>query len=192
MALFIIQDCKAEYSKNLLPINSSYNGTNTWLITGGSAAENSSEIVYSGQKSLKITAPHSFNTIICSTATDIYSAFKTGKYVFGFRVYENSITTLANNFAVKVNFFKNNVFYKSEKYNTYEQNFLGQLDYKQNTWNTFSTILDMQINDILTWSFELDNEITQPKTSYFYFDGLKLEYDDRKLNGQPTYYTEPV
>ena len=190
MGLFLIQNCKPEYSKNLLPIDSAYNGTNTWVITGGIAAENSNENVYSGQKSLKITTPHSFNTKICSTATDLYSAFKTGKYIFGFRVYENSIVT--NNFTIKINFFKNNVFYKSENFNTYEQNFLGQLDYKKNTWNTFSTILDLQINEILTWSFELYNEVTQPKTSYFYFDGLKLEFDDRKLNGQPTYYTEPV
>lgn len=189
MALLITQNCKPEYSKNLLSIDSSYNEKNTWLVTDGLIADNSTEIIYSGLKSLKITAPHSANTKICSTKTDLYSAFKTGKYIFGFRVLEE--TLFSNNFTIKINFFKNNVFYKTESYNTYEQNFLGELDFKKKVWNTFSAILNLQINDILTWNYQLENEIIQPKTSYFYIDGLKLEFDDRKLNGQPTYYTEP-
>lgn len=189
--LFLIQDCKAEYSKNLAPIESGYNGTNTFVVSSGGTAQNSIENVYSGAKSLRISVPHSNNNITVSTITDVYTAFKTGIYVFAFRVLENSLTQFANNFIININFYKNNVFYKTLKYNTYEANFLNLLEYQQKVWNTFSGSLDLAQNDVLTWSYEFDAEVTQAKTSIFYIDGVKIEYDDRKLNGQPTYYTEP-
>ena len=94
----LIKNCKAEYSKNLLSTSSSYVTTNAWIVTGGIVAINSNEIVYSGAKSLKLDVKHSSNTKSASSPTDVFTALKNGKYVFGFRIYEDSLLSFSNNF----------------------------------------------------------------------------------------------
>lgn len=187
--LILFTSCKAEYSKNLLSIDSGYNATNTWVVSNGTSAINSDETSYAGIKSLKVSVPHNLNKII-STVTDTFSCLINGNYVFSFRLYEKVNPQFANNFNIKINFFKNNIFYKTCFYNIYGDNFLqNKPDLAK--WNTFATILELNNQDVLTWNYEFEPIVPQNATSVLFIDGLKLEFDDRKLNGQPTFYTEP-
>lgn len=190
--LFLIQDCKAEYSKNLLPVDSAYNGTNTWVVSAGATAINSTDENYAGTKSLKITINDNLSTIQVYTVTDSFTASKSGKYNFAFRLFEKSITNRPSGISGRIKLYRNGVFFKNLEFNTVDENIFIGIIFKRFSWETFCCKIDLVATTVLSWVYEFDATGDENMQNIFYIDGVKIEYDDRKLNGQPTYYTEPV
>ena len=190
--LFLIQDCKAEYSKNLLPVDSAYNGTNTWVVSAGATAINSTDENYAGTKSLKITINDNLSTIQVYTVTDSFTASKSGKYNFAFRLFEKSIINRPSGISGRIKLYRNGVFFKNLEFNTVDENIFIGIIFKRFSWETFCCQIDLVATTVLSWVYEFDATGDENMQNIFYIDGVKIEYDDRKLNGQPTYYTEPV
>lgn len=178
----IISKETARYSDNILNKNSCFDYPLSWNVVSGGingTASNSTVEKYKGTRSIEIsftgTDPFIFNTgddRLQITAT------KTGYHLLSWRFYKPNVA-LSCNFNVRV--YVNRVLYG---YNNFAQTVFTDNGYVDNMWTCYGQYINLNSGDDVDFEFEAEGDVIGAK---LYFDGLKLEYNDRIVGIASTY-----
>ena len=184
-----IQQCRAEYSENILPITALISDTSDISFTGDGTVTVSNDYQFSDNKSLKLEMPIS-PTITRSTNFNLgsdleYTAKYTGNYIFSFRMLNVTNASNPTGLELKVNLFVNSLLIDS---------FLIIKDqnlYENEKFYTFSQSFNLTSYDVVNFTFEtVIGAVTPNPILKLHFSGFKLELDDRFL-GIPSIYSKP-
>jgi hypothetical protein len=183
----LINNERAVYSENILPYFATFNDPFTINIVSGGAnavVEQSTSTKYKGQRGIKITHLSTGTCIFSAQSNELETSIgKDGNYVvsarflvptddddsettFSLLVYVNGLLIPATDFIITINDTAGTEFGK---------------------WNTFSQTLPLENGDVVDFQFKTTSDKIG---SELYFDGLKLELNDRNLTA-PSIYTEP-
>lgn len=189
--LIQIDNLIADYSENLLPSPAVFDENTDIFYSGSGTVSLASNVSYDGAKSVNLfcnTDAFVVSTVLFNFNNDIKKVVtKTGNYIFSLKLYNGTVSTNSLNVTVKVNLYVNTVFVDSFT-NTFDTG-----TFSRNSWTTFAQSFALNANDEVNFTFEFDAP-TSPEPNpnvNLYFDGLKLEHDDRSL-GIPTIYSLPV
>jgi hypothetical protein len=185
-----IQQCRPEYSENLLPITALISDSSDISFTGDGAVSISEDYQFSDNKSLKLEMPLSPINVrqnIFDLGSDLQKQVKySGNYIFSFRYLNETNPYLLVLLNIKVNVFVNSILahtFEIEK---------GQNDYDDFKFYTLGQSFNLSANDVVNFTFEVySEEVAPPPTLKLYFSGFKLELDDRFL-GIPSIYGKPL
>ena len=177
-----IQQCRAEYSENLLPIMED----RTLIITSGmanGAVNYNTNFHFDEGSSIKMDITSSvLNKFINFNLSDYsVTAPKTANYIFSYRLKKVNPTDSID-FAVEI--FVNGILSTET---TYDNNLAVNGDWTNLHWNTFAQSISLNAGDVLTFRFIMNTDLL---ITSLYLDGLKLELDDRFL-GIPSIYSKP-
>jgi len=177
-----IQQCRAEYSENLLPIMED----RTLIITSGmanGAVNYNTNFHFDEGSSIKMDITSSgLNKFINFNLSDYsVTAPKTANYIFSYRLKKVNPTDSID-FAVEI--FVNGILSTDT---TYDNNLAVNGDWTNLHWNTFAQSISLNAGDVLTFRFIMNTDLL---ITSLYLDGLKLELDDRFL-GVPSIYSKP-
>ncbi len=177
-----IQQCRAEYSENLLPIMED----RTLIITSGmanGAVNYNTNFHFDEGSSIKMDITSSgVNKFINFNLSDYsVTAPKTANYIFSYRLKKVNPTDSID-FAVEI--FVNGILSTET---TYDNNLAVNGDWTNLHWNTFAQSISLNAGDVLTFRFIMNTDLL---ITSLYLDGLKLELDDRFL-GIPSIYSKP-
>ena len=177
-----IQQCRAEYSENILPIMED----RTLIITSGmanGAVNYNTNFHFDEGSSIKMDITSSgLNKFINFNLSDfIVTAPKTANYIFSYRLKKVNPTDSID-FAVEI--FVNGILSTDT---TYDNNLAVNGDWSNLHWNTFAQSISLNAGDVLTFRFIMNTDLL---ITSLYLDGLKLELDDRFL-GIPSIYSKP-
>lgn len=177
-----IQQCRAEYSENLLPIMED----RTLIITSGmanGAVNYNTNFHFDEGSSIKMDITSSvLNNFINFNLSDYsVTAPKTANYIFSYRLKKVNPTDSID-FAVEI--FVNGILSTDT---TYDNNLAVNGDWTNLHWNTFAQSISLNAGDVLTFRFIMNTDLL---ITSLYLDGLKLELDDRFL-GIPSIYSKP-
>jgi hypothetical protein len=180
-AVVITQET-ARYSDNLLNKNSCFNYPLSWNIVDGEingTVSNSTTEKYNGDRSVEITFTGK-NPLIFNTGDDRLkiTVEKTGIYALSWRFYKPN-SDLSCNFNVRV--YVNGVLYQ---YNNLAQIIFNDNGYVDNMWTCYAQYINLNSGDDVDFEFEAEGDIINEK---LFFDGLKLEYNDRIVDIVSTY-----
>jgi hypothetical protein len=180
-AVVITQET-ARYSDNLLNKNSCFNYPLSWNIVDGEingTASNSTSEKYNGDRSVEMTFTDK-NPFIFNTGDDRLkiTVEKTGIYALSWRLYKPN-NGLSCNFNVRV--YVNGVLYQ---YNNLAQIIFNDNGYVDNMWTCYAQYINLNSGDDVDFEFEAEGDIINEK---LFFDGLKLEYNDRIVDIVSTY-----
>jgi hypothetical protein len=189
MALATFQNTEiAKYSENLLPYFCSFNQNLGWnVIDGGDngVPENSTAIKYKGQRSLLVTATGTGTIIFSSGGTEIeMTAPRTGNYIVSGRFFIPTTYSSANILFAMYGFV-NGI---GSSVTDLTCNFDTDLGFEFGKWCTYSQIVQLEQGDTLDFQFKHESDTVGSK---LYFDGFKVEFDDRNLQGTPSFYSVP-
>jgi hypothetical protein len=178
-----IQQCRPEYSENLLPIIEGRALTITEGMANGSVNYNTN-IYFDEGSSIKMDITSSgLNKFINFNLSDYsVTAPKTGSYIFSYRLKKVNPTDSID-FAVEI--FVNGILSTET---TYDNNLAVNGDWTNLNWNTFAQSISLDAGDVLTFRFIMNTDLL---ITSLYLDGLKLELDDRFL-GIPSIYSKPL
>lgn len=174
-------------SDNLLQPFCTFDDVHTWNIVSGIgdiSVSNSTDYVYSGDRSLKVTfitgSPGSFDS---GGSEMSFTAQRTGTYIVStaFLVPDDFVDT-----DVAIHCYVNGILLAT---NILQANLFDSTDsnWVWDSWNTYSQTIDLSVNDVLTFRFAADSDTAG---STLYIDRLKLEFDDKEL-GIPSVYSLP-
>ena len=177
-----IQQCRAEYSENLLPIMEDRTLTITSGMADGAVNYNTNFYFDEGSSIKMDITSSGLNKFINFNLSDfIVTAPKTANYIFSYRLKKVNPTDSID-FAVEI--FVNGILSTET---TYDNNLAVNGDWTNLHWNTFAQSISLNAGDILTFRFIMN---TDSLITSLYLDGLKLELDDRFL-GIPSIYSKP-
>ena len=174
----------ARYSDNLLPSFANFNEVFVWNeVSGGTNAVviNSNQKKYAGLYSCTITFQGTGQIKFNTGSTKLQCvAPKTGNYILSSRFNKNDATADIT-FLIEV--VVNGVVVST---NTIEQNLYNTSGYVDGVWNCYFQNLELTQSDVVDFNFYAQSDTIG---SVMYFDGFKLELDDRNLQF-PSIYTE--
>ena len=177
-----IQQCRAEYSENLLPIMEDRTLTITSGMANGAVNYNTNFHFDEGSSIKMDITSSGLNKFINFNLSDYsVTAPKTANYIFSYRLKKVNPTDSID-FAVEI--FVNGILSTDT---TYDNNLAVNGDWTNLHWNTFAQSISLNAGDILTFRFIMN---TDSLITSLYLDGLKLELDDRFL-GVPSIYSKP-
>jgi hypothetical protein len=182
---------KARYNENIMPVASGLNGDVTINKTGGTAfsvAQYQTNYRFEGTKGVQsynnsISTPleYNFGDALSTTIP------KTGNYIFSLELLHLDTTVFENKLKVIV--------YVNEVATHVIENILvvGDEGIKKDVFHTFAQSFTFNQNDVIDFSFEHTVDPTSfIGESTIYFDALKLEIDDRGMQGIPSVYSKSV
>ena len=177
-----IQQCRAEYSENLLPIMEGRTLTITSGMADGAVNYNNNFHFDEGS-SIKMDITRSgLNKFINFYLSDYsVTAPKTANYIFSYRLKKVNPTDSID-FSVEI--FVNGILSTDT---TYYNNLAVNGNWTNLHWNTFAQSISLNAGDVLTFRFIMNTDLL---ITSLYLDGLKLELDDRFL-GVPSIYSKP-
>jgi len=152
------------------------------VVSGTGVANTSTDVVYSGGRSLYVNNLSTTDPLIINGGSAWYNDF-TGSYVLGEEtLFQFSIFNSMGSPNVATGRFR--VFYEALEVYTieFETTLFG-------AWETFFVNLPLYQN--YDFRFELDNDPSEAEATEIYLDGIKLEIDDKNIN-MPTPYTTYV
>jgi len=181
----LINDFRPEYSENLLP---EMIGTVERQYGANLVVSYDTNRVFEGDKSIKVTFITPFGDV--DRAAFIINDYntiikKSGQYILSYRFYrdDNDVDDVDTYFFVKV--FVNGILYS---FNTFENDLRTVSGFDTSGWNTYCQSINVTEDDVILLQFEA---YSNGNSTMLYFDGLKLEYDDRFL-GTPSIYSKPL
>ena len=180
---------KARYNENIMPVASGLNGDATINKTGGTAfsvAQYQTNYRFEGTKGVQsynnsISTPLEYNFVDVLSTT----IAKTGNYIFSLELLHLDTTVFENKLKVIV--------YINEVATHVIENILvvGDEGIKKDVFHTFAQSFTFSQNDVINFSFEHTVDPTSfIGESTIYFDALKLEIDDRNMEGTPSVYSK--
>lgn len=175
-----VNDFKAEYSPNLLPL---MNGN--IVVTDGSNANVTydSNFSFDKQSSLKFT----FTNVGQINRTNIYvdnltyTCQKTGLYILSFRVFKQNPSTDIN---LYVQIFRQGVASTIVAQNIYQSS-----KFEDDNWNTYYQTFQCNQGEEISFRVEADSD---ESLEVLWVSAFKFEINNRILNGSPSYYTMPL
>lgn len=180
----ITQQETARYSDNLLPSFANFNQVFAWnKVSGGSNATiiNSSARKYAGSYSCNIAFTGTSQVKFNAGSSDLEVVIpKNGNYILSYRFFKDDLSADIT-FLVEV--LINGVAYPQY---TFEQNLFSSSGYIDGVWNCYFQSLPLNYRDTIDFNFYAQSDTT---ACNLWFDGFKLELDDRNL-GFPSTYTE--
>jgi hypothetical protein len=175
----LINRFRPEYSENLLP---TLDGTLNISSGTNAVISYDTDNYFNSDKSIKITFVE-VGTVDRTTfnITDFNTTIKkTGSYILSYRFLKPSDDPEITFF---VQMYVNGILTTDTTF----QNTLDTALYVGN-WVCFSQSFNLNEDDVITFKFQAISDLLG---SVLYFDGLKLELDDRNL-GTPSIYSEPI
>ena len=181
----LVNDFRPEYSENLLPEMA---GTVVRQYGGNLVVDYDTNRVFEGDKSIKVTFVTPFGDVdrAAFKINDYNTTIKkSGSHILSYRFYrdDNDISDVETYFFVKV--FVNDILYS---FNTFENDLRTDNGFDTSGWNTYAQNINVTEGDVILLQFEA---YSNGNSTILYFDGLKLEYDDRFL-GTPSIYSKPL
>jgi len=171
----------AEYNENLLPFfNADFN-----IIGGGANATIVKDNFKFGTfESFKISYINtsSINNIVFSIDGNDLIIENDGSYIFSYRFFKTDETADVN---LVCNVFVNGILQPDNELN---QNLYLASGFEDNSWQTYAQTLDLLAGDVITMTFDTFSDTSSVD---LWFDGLKLEYDNKGY-GIPTTYSLPI
>lgn len=169
----------ARYSDNILNENFLFDYDLAWNIVSGGAngvVENTSNKSYTGEKSIGVTFT-GVNPIIFNTGDDRLKTViqKDGQYLFSYRCFVGTKDML-NSFNVRI--YVNGILLA---YNDFVAPNIG--DY-EGEWYCYGQVITLIKDDEIDFEFEIEGDTIGGK---IYFDGFKLELNDRLIEFASTY-----
>ena len=190
MTSAIINNFKAEYSENILPITALITDNTVINYSDDGVVTLSDDYQFSDNKSLKLDLPLS-TTLPKISNFNVGSGLLTsvkydGRYIFSFRFLDKTSKTSLANVTLGFNVFINSVL-------TFTFDKVIDLDvHEEDKFYTIAQSFDLNADDIVDFSFFVSSDsITPSQNVYLYFSGFKLELDDRFL-GIPSIYSKPI
>ena len=178
-----IQQCRAEYSENLLPIMEDRTLTITSGMANGAVNYNTNFHFDEGSSIKMDITSSGVNKFINFNLSDYsVTAPKTANYIFSYRLKKVNPTDSID-FAVEI--FVNGILSTDT---TYDNNLSVNGYWTNLHWNTFAQSISLNAGDVLTFRFIMNTDLL---ITSLYLDGLKLELDDRFL-GVPSIYSKPL
>jgi hypothetical protein len=185
-----IQQCRDEYSENILPVTALISDSSDISFTGDGAISISEDYQFSDNKSLKLEMPLSGIDIkesFFNLGSNLQKQVKyDGNYIFSLRFLNETAPSSEVLVNIKVNVFVNAILahtFEIEK---------DQNDYEDFKVYTLGQSFNLSANDVVNFTFEVySEEVAPPPTLKLYFSGFKLELDDRFL-GIPSIYSKPL
>ena len=178
-----IQQCRAEYSENLLPIMEDRTLTITSGMANGAVNYNTNFHFDEGSSIKMDITSSGLNKFINFNLSDYsVTASKTANYIFSYRLKKVNPTDSID-FAVEI--FVNGILSTDT---TYDNNLAVNGNWTNLHWNTFAQSISLNAGDVLTFRFIMNTDLL---ITSLYLDGLKLELDDRFL-GVPSIYSKPL
>lgn len=178
----VIQQCRPEYSENLLPIMEDRTLTITSGMANGTVNYNNNFHFDEGSSIKMDITSSGLNKFINFNLSDYsVTAPKTANYIFSYRLKKVNPTDSID-FAVEI--FVNGILSTDT---TYDNNLAVNGDWTNLHWNTFAQSISLNAGDVLTFRFIMNTDLL---ITSLYLDGLKLELDDRFL-GVPSIYSKP-
>jgi hypothetical protein len=180
-----IQQCRAEYSENLLSDNSVITDQSNIIKVSGSAlstAQKNNENFFEKSQSIKVFNNSSAIPLVFFAQNSFdFITNNDGNYILSLRVLHKQVTAFDHK--LKVNIFANG-FYS----HTLE---LSIADTQRNEWLTFAQSFNISNNVSIGMTFEFLIDPTDPSEQCeLWLGGVKMEYDDRNL-GIPSVYSLP-
>lgn len=183
----IIDQCRAEYSENILPSKSTFEDTITITKTGGAAfstAVQSTEQSFDGEKCIKMYVDDNITPLSFNFGSELETTTtKDTDYNFSIRVMHNMPVVQYFPDELRIFIFLNGI-------NTYEfvVNDVNQI-MKPDKWYTFGQTINIASGVDVDFTYMLTTNPTKPLgTATMFMDGFKLESDERNL-GLPSIYS---
>lgn len=173
----------AKASNNILPYKATFNDVHDWNYDSNSVVTNSILKPYLGERSCLITCVSTSLSSFNYGSDDlkaIVTPYGAGSYILSCRLFKNDPTADVI-FTIKMSI--NGVVTANTTFTADLFNSNGFID---NVWNTYFQNITLADNDEVDFSFEVQSDTIGTK---LFFDGFKLELDDRNL-GLPSTYTE--
>ena len=180
-----IQQCRAEYSENLLSANSVITDQSNVIKVSGSAlstAQKSTTNFFEKYQSIKVFNNNSSTPLVffVQNAFDFVTN-NDGNYILSLRVLHKQVTAFDHK--LRVNIFSNGIFATTLE--------LSIADTQKNEWLTFAQNYNISSGVSIGMTFEFLIDPTDPSEQCeLWLGGIKIEYDDRNL-GLPSLYTLP-
>lgn len=180
-----IQQCRAEYSENLLSANSVITDQSNVIKVSGSAlstAQKSTTNFFEKYQSIKVFNNSSATPLVFFAQNSFdFVTNNDGNYILSLRVLHKQVSAFDHK--LKVNIFANGI-----QANTLE---LSIADTQRNEWLTFAQSFNISSGVSIGMTFEFLVSPTDPaEECELWIGGVKMEYDDRNL-GLPSLYTLP-
>ena len=172
-------------SDNLLTKYANFNDVYDWnIISGGANAvvENNEERKYIGKRSCLMTFTDNGIVKFNNQNAMGFTCAQDGKYIPSFRLFKNEFDSVAD-IVFKIEILKNNVVLPQ---NTLEVDAFNSNGFVDDSWNCYFQSIELQEDDVIDFNFYAQSDTIGSK---LFFDGFKVELDDRNL-GFPSYYTE--
>jgi len=150
------------------------------VVSGTGTANTSTDVVYSGQRSLYVNNLSTTVPLVISGGGTNWNNDFTGSYILGEKAIFQFSLFNSNGVGVEIT-GRFRIFTDSFKVYTIEFSSIGIAG-----WQTFYQNIPFYQN--YDFTFELDNDPDEENAVELYLDGIKLEIDDKGLN-IPTPYT---
>lgn len=189
--LIQIDKCVGEYSENLFPISAIFDGETTIIDSGAGSVVEFPSISFEGDNSVKLfcnTSAVSDSSTVFNFSNDIITdVTKTGSYIYSFKLYNGTVSTDTLNVVVKSYLYLNGFLTE-----TFEIT-IDAGTFSRDTWTTVAQSFNANASDSVNFTFEVIVPMSpEPNPNVeLYFDGLKLEFDDKFL-GVPSVYSLPI
>lgn len=189
--LIVIDKCVTEYSENILPITSMFEGTPTINQAGDGTVTQSSTLAFEGSKSINYFC--NTDTVVAQNTTfnfgdDLKSTTtNTGTHIFSMRVYNGTVLTTSFVVKVSVHLYINGLLNATYEYN------LNTGTFNRSKWAVLSQSFSANATDLINFTFEMTvPPLADPNPNVsLNFDGFKLEFDNKNL-GIPSVYSLPA
>ena len=184
-----IQQCRAEYSENILPITALISDASDISFTGDGSIVVSDDYQFSDNKSFKLEMPLSGLDIkesFFNLGSDLsFTAKYSGNYIFSLRFLNKTSPSIFCLLTIRVKVFINSLLTHTFEI-TKDRNL-----YELNKFYTLCQSFELDATDEVNFTFEVRSEsVAPPPTLKLYLSGFKLELDDRFL-GVPSVYSKP-
>lgn len=172
-------------SDNLLTPYANFNEIYDWnIVSGGSNAVvgNNPERKYIGKSSCLMTFTD-VGIVKFNNQNGIgFTCADSGKYIFSYRLFKHDFDATAY-IIFKIEILVNGIVFAQ---NTLEVDAFSTSGFVDDTWNCYFQSIELQEDDVIDFNFYAQSDTIGAK---LFFDGFKVELDDRVL-GFPSYYTE--
>ena len=172
-------------SDNLLTPYANFNDLYSWNIVSGGAnavVENNQERKYIGKSSCLMTFTDVGEVKFNNLNGLGFTCADSGKYIFSFRLFKHDFDSVAD-IIFKIEILVNGIVLST---NTLEVDAFNSNGFVDDEWNCYFQSIELQEDDVIDFNFYAQSDTIGSK---LFFDGFKVELDDRVL-GFPSYYTE--
>ena len=172
-------------SDNLLTPYANFNDLYSWNIVSGGAnavVENNQERKYTGKSSCLMTFTDTGIVKFNNQNGIGFTCADSGKYIFSYRLFKHDFDSVAD-IIFKIEILVNGIVLSP---NTLEVVAFNSNGFVDDSWNCYSQSIELQEDDVIDFNFYAQSDTIGSK---LFFDGFKVELDDRVL-GFPSYYTE--